>query len=250
MTNRSPSVRLVPPSKPQTIAQSALVAGSLMLLLTWLGAWLFALGPALVLTTSLAIVGLALGMIGLRRAWGGSHHAATPLQQQQRTVVTGTSAWHGAAQSVDAHAPVPLHGKRWSMDVFTTIDAQRFAAVCETWFASAGFETHNETHRTPEGVDIWLHAARLPGPVAVVRCQHLHGKSAGLRELREFHSVIAACKGAHGTFTTTSTYTPEALQFAQENGIDVVDGQSLLRKILTRTRHSQQVLLAVASHGR
>ncbi len=140
--------------------------------------------------------------------------------------------------------------KRWSLDVFANIDAQRFAAVCETWFSWAGFDTRHESHRTHEGVDIWLHAPRLPGPVAIVRCKHAHDKPVGLQDLRDFQSVVSTCKDAHGTFTTTSTYTPEALQFAKENGIEVVDGRGLLRRILTRTRRSQQALLAVAYHGR
>ena len=75
-------------------------------------------------------------------------------------------------------------------------------------------------------------------------------KPIGLQELREFQGVVSSCPHAHGTFTTTSTYTPEALQFARENGIEVVDGRGLLRRILTRTRQSQQALLAVAYHGR
>jgi restriction system protein len=58
--------------------------------------------------------------------------------------------------------------------------------------------------------------------------------------------LMANFKSVHGTYTTTSTYTPEALQFAKENGIDAVDGRGLLRRIQTRTRQRQQALLAVA----
>ena len=83
-----------------------------------------------------------------------------------------------------------------------------------------------------------------------MRCKHAQSKPIGLQELREFQGVVASCKDAHGTFTTTSSFTPEALLFAQENGIEVVDGPGLLRRILTRTRRSQQALLAVAYHGR
>ena len=140
-------------------------------------------------------------------------------------------------------------GQHWSLDVFAAIDTQRFAAVCETWFSWAGFETRSETHRTKQGVDIWLHAAKMPGPVAIVRCTHWLNKPVGLQDMKDFSGLVATCKSARGTFTTTSTYTPEALQFAKENGIDAVDGRSLLRRIQTRTQQSQQALLAVAYHG-
>ena len=89
----------------------------------------------------------------------------------------------------------------------------------------------------------------MPGPVAIVRCKHWLNKPVGLAEMKEFLGLVATFKSAHGTYTTTSTYTPEALQFAKENGIDAVDGRGLLRRIQTRTRKSQQALLAVAYNG-
>ena len=133
--------------------------------------------------------------------------------------------------------------------MFAAIDAQRFAAVCETWFSWAGFDTRSQAHRTNEGVDIWLHAARMPGPVAIVRCKHWLNKPVGLQEMKEFSGLVDTYQSAHGTYTTTSTYTPEALQFAREHGIDAVDGRGLLRRIQTRTRQRQQALLAVAYNG-
>lgn len=139
-----------------------------------------------------------------------------------------------------------LNSKRWSLDVFAAIDSTRFAAVCETWFNWAGFETRAQSHKTDEGVDIWLHAAKIPGPVAIVRCKHWLDRPVGLQDMEEFSGLMQAHSSAHGTFTTTSTYTPEALQFARDHGIDAVDGRGLLRRIQTRTRQSQQALLAVA----
>lgn len=234
----------------QSTLHTGLVAGTLLLIVTWIGAWAFSLRQPVVLAASLAIVMVGLAAIGLRLVFGtnlhpfagsGMRHAAQPGEQPG---ATETVAWLNDAEATN------LQGKRWSLDVFASIDAQRFAAVCETWFSWAGFDTRSESHRTQEGVDIWLHASRLPGPVAIVRCKHAQDKPVGLQELRDFQGVVATCKPAHGTFTTTSTYTPEALQYAKENDIEVVDGRALLRRILTRTRQSQQALLAVAYNGR
>lgn len=243
MSSRPPLPRIALPSPLQSTAQSVLVTASLMLMLTWLGAWVFELQQPLVLATTLAIVILGLLAIGLRMVRADDTRSSSPAQGDTSRRASG---FDGASPD----GPPPLHGKCWSLDVFASIDAQRFATVCETWFSWAGFDTRHEAHRTREGVDIWLHAPRLPGPVAIVRCKHARDKPVGLQELRDFQGVVASCQHAHGTFTTTSTYTPEALQFAKENGIEVVDGRGLLRRILTRTRQSQQALLAVAYHGR
>ncbi len=236
MSSRTHSTMLAVQSPLQSTVHSVLVAASVLLMLTWLTTWAFGLGQAVVLATSLIIVLVGLSAVGLQLAMG--HKSAAPALRQ------------GAATPAKADEHAHLHGKRWSLDVFSNIDAQRFAAVCETWFSWAGFDTRYESHRNHEGVDIWLHASRLPGPVAIVRCKHVLDKQVGLQEMRDFQGVVSSCKSAHGTFTTTSTYTPEALQYARENGIEVVDGRALLRRILTRTRQSQQALLAVAYSGR
>jgi len=227
--------------------QTVLVSGTLLLMLIGLSAWVLGLGQPVVLATTLLVVIVGVAAIGLRLALDGA--AAGPLAPGWKP--SGQTEQVAAQQPLGTTpAAMQLQGKHWSLDVFATIDAQRFAAVCETWFSWAGFDTRHKSHRTQEGVDIWLHAARLPGPVAIVRCKHAQDKPVGLQELRDFQGVMSTCKPAHGTFTTTSTYTPEALQFAKENDIEVVDGRGLLRKIQTRTRQSQQALLAVAYHGK
>ncbi len=208
-------------------------------------------GEAGMVAVLLAIAVVALMAFGFRAAFGNRGNTpATGWQQRAPAVVDrrGQSA-PVLSETENDEFNGTSNGRHWSLDVFAAIDAQRFAAVCETWFSWAGFDTRSQSHRTDEGVDIWLHAAKMPGPVAIVRCKHWLDKPVGLTEMKEFLGLVATFKSAHGTYTTTSTYTPEALQFAKENGIDAVDGRGLLRRIQTRTRQCQQALLAVAYNG-
>lgn len=73
--------------------------------------------------------------------------------------------------------------------------------------------------------------------------------AAQVRELREFYGVMASNKLKRGTFATTSTYTPEALEFARANSIHTLDGAGLLQLISRRTPAQQQELLQVAYEG-
>ena len=212
-----------------------------LMALVWLASQLFDFDDTWVLGVSLALATLGLLAIVTRLVLAGRDYAGDETSLEARTAVADSGA-------IDASSTA-LGGKRWSLDVFAAIDAQRFAAVCETWFSWAGFDTRTHSHRTDGGVDIWLHAARMPGPVAIVRCKHWLNRPVGLQEMKEFLGVVANFQSAHGTYTTTSTYTPEALQFARDNGIDAVDGRGLLRRIQTRTRQRQQDLLAVAYSG-
>lgn len=210
--------------------------------LAWVFGWIAKLNWPVVMAMTAVILIAGIAAAAIRAMpWRRSH---------QQTGLSGPALdGEGAELVASSVFSAPVHGKRWTLDVFQAIDAKRFAAVCETWFSWAGFDTRLEAHRTDEGVDIWLHAAKVPGPVAIVRCKHGLNKPVDMRDMQEFIGVIAPYRSVHGTYTTTSTYTPEALQLAKEHGIDAVDGPGLLRRIQTRTRQRQQALLAVAFSG-
>jgi len=249
MKQHTNTLRAHAPIRPANAFNPALPVTAALLGLIWSCAWWLEIN--LTLTLAVSLVTLVVGLL--------AHGIATALANRDQDKRHALRGQRPVGSRPDSQRPdedgealdqpgfsAQLNGKRWSLDVFEAIDAQRFAAVCETWFAWAGFDTRSEAHRTNEGVDIWLHAAKMPGPVAIVRCKHWLNKPVGLQEMKEFMGVMAPFKSVHGTYTTTSTYTPEALQFAKENGIDAVDGRGLLRRIQTRTRHRQQALLAVA----
>jgi restriction system protein len=158
----------------------------------------------------------------------------------------------------EAVAPAPQaaahRGQRppanaWSARVFEDIEWRRFEALCANLFGQAGFETRAKSHGADGGVDIWLYSANADGPAAVVQCKHWLGKAVGVKEVREFYGVMASHKLQRGTFATSSTFTSDARQFAKDNGISALDGQSLLALISRRTPAQQESLLAIAYEG-
>lgn len=139
--------------------------------------------------------------------------------------------------------------QQWSKAVFNDIEWRRFEAVCERLFAQAGFETKSQSHGADGGVDIWLHSKNADGPVAVVQCKHWLGKPVGVKELREFFGVMASKGLKRGTFATSSTFSPAALEFARDNGINALDVDGLLALIGRRSVQQQKELLAIAYEG-
>jgi restriction system protein len=130
------------------------------------------------------------------------------------------------------------------------IEWRRFEALVEALFAQAGFETRSQSHGADEGIDVWLHSRSDPGtPVSVVQCKHWQGKRVGVDKVRELRGVMAAKNLSRGQFATTSTFTEDAIAFAKENGINLLDVQGLLALIATRTKVQQDALLAVALEG-
>ena len=130
------------------------------------------------------------------------------------------------------------------------IEWRRFEALIEALFRQAGFETKSESHGADQGVDVWLYSRNKPGaPVSIVQCKHWSGKRVGVDKIRELRGVMAAHDVWRGQFATTSTFTPDAITFARDNGINLLDVDGLLALIRKRTVEQQDALLDVALQG-
>jgi restriction system protein len=155
-------------------------------------------------------------------------------------------AWPRPIQRDDPAVP-PWRAGRWTPEVLAAMHARQFQALCKALFAPTGAEVL-ALPREPEGVlDLRLYSQRERTPVTVVRCMHHPGTPVDVPELRDFLAEIAAQRLAHGTFATSSSFTPEALDFASDSGFSALDGGSLLAMIERRTPQQQRALLAAAS---
>jgi restriction system protein len=137
----------------------------------------------------------------------------------------------------------------WNKEVFADIEWRRFEAVCESLFAQSGFKTKSQSHGADGGVDVWMYSAHAEGPVSIAQCKHFRSKEVDVKLIREFFGVMSSHKLQRGTFVTTSTFTPDAQKFANENGINALDGDKLLKLITTRTPEQQKELLDIAYEG-
>lgn len=144
-----------------------------------------------------------------------------------------------------AATPVHQREQAWSPRVLTSMHWQRFEALCEAFFSQVGFATHARSHGEQGGVDLWLQSTRMDAP-RIVQCKHRPSKPVGLKDLRDFSGLMRANQLRHGSYVTSSTFTPDALAFAKEHGIQAQDGAALLKLIALRTTEQQAELLAVA----
>jgi restriction system protein len=139
---------------------------------------------------------------------------------------------------------------RWSAAVFDLIEWRRFEAVVERLFQQAGFETRSRSHGADQGIDIWLYSRSQPGsPVSLVQCKHWTGRRVGVDKIRELRGVMASRSVSRGQFATTSVFTDDAIAFARDNGVNLLDVNRLLELIAKRDPGEQAQLLDVALEG-
>ena len=207
-----------------------------------------ALGKAFAPLTPVGLLMLAAGalLMWLSRRHGqagGREVGAEAAELSRRPVRRATTP-----ESPDVIGP--SRPQTWGKAVFDVIEWRRFEAVVERLFQQAGFETQSQSHGADEGVDVWLYSRHQPGePVSLVQCKHWQGKRVGVDKIRELRGVMAARNVKRGQFATTSTFTPDAITFACENGVNLLDVDGLLSLIEKRTPDEQAELLAVALEG-
>ncbi len=138
---------------------------------------------------------------------------------------------------------------QWGPEVYRAIEWRRFAAVCETLFTQTGFATRLALRGADIGCDIALYSRKGGTLLALVRSHQSLDQPIPLNALRHLHQKMAVYPGTYGVYATTATLQPDALQFAQEHGIHVLEGASLLKLIAARSPDQQQALLDVAYQG-
>lgn len=181
----------------------------------------------------------------------GAEVTLKPVRRRQGSSSADRAAADRPTQHVALRSSQHQFGApTWSAAIFAVIEWRRFEAVVEALFAQAGFETKTQSHGADEGIDIWLYSRHQPGvPVSLVQCKHWQGKRVGVDKVRELRGVMAAKNVSRGQFATTSTFTEEAMTFAKDNGINLLDVQGLLALIATRCEDQRHDLLAVALEG-
>lgn len=76
------------------------------------------------------------------------------------------------------------------------------------------------------GIDL---IARKNGETVLVQCKHWRARRVGVRVARELFGLVKAQGAANGVLVTSGTFTPEALEFAKQTHLDLVDGEGLVR---------------------
>jgi len=243
-----------------TIATRLMAGGTLLTLLPWAMAGSSG-EQTLEMAAPLGWLLLAVGVIVLlRRPWRRPPKQTHPNIGTREVVAgpansaTGTSAAAPTVSTMPTMPTVPTMPttpsmpRRLDAGILRRIDCRRFEAVVEALFARTGFETRSQPHGPDGGVDVWLYSRGVGGtPASMVQCKHRVDKRIVLDQLHELKTVMASRGVRRGHFATTSPFAPDAIAFARNNGIQLLDISGLLQMIARLPEADQQALLAAAT---
>jgi hypothetical protein len=128
------------------------------------------------------------------------------------------------------------YDQRGTLRDLQTMDPVAFEHYIGYLFALEGYIPEYTARTGDEGIDIRLYPKNRLGvhshgsPVALVQCKrYADGHAVGSPELQQFSGALRHELAHQGYFVTTSAFTPAARKWAEEEGIQLLDGLDLLK---------------------
>ncbi len=131
-----------------------------------------------------------------------------------------------AARLMDAFAGAPAGNTVAGTHQPPTMTWREFETLVAEIYRKQGFQVA-ETNPGPDGgVDLVL---RRGSDVYFVQCKHWQAQLVSVKVVRELKGVIAQAGVKGGAVVTSGRFTVDAVEFAQQASIELLDGERLLR---------------------
>ena len=142
-----------------------------------------------------------------------------------------------------------LDTRKWTPELLKQLEWRRFEELCAAYYETLGFKTRIAHSGTEEGVDIHLSAAGSESASIIVQCRAWNAYRVGVKAVRELRGAMSAAKLGEGVLVTSGRFTQEAVDLAQKESIQLLDGAGLLGKIAALPPEKAITLLKFATQG-
>lgn len=131
-----------------------------------------------------------------------------------------------------------------SLDELKSLSWREFELLVAETYRSEGFSVTEMGGNAPDG-GIDLTATTPSGELYLIQCKHYQSAKVGVKIVREMLGVLSKEGASKAVVIATGEYTKDAVQFAQGQPVELVDGRSLLTRIQaynTRSTHTDEAV--------
>jgi restriction system protein len=125
----------------------------------------------------------------------------------------------------------PWDGKKsqvsWNLTLLNELEWKRFEEVVSEYYTLLGYRSEVTRMGADGGVDVILYQQGVETPAIIVQCKSWSQK-VGVKAIRELFGVMAADQIGYGVFATTSSYTQEAIDWADGKRLQLLSGEDLV----------------------
>ncbi|MEN6371535.1 MAG: restriction endonuclease [Armatimonadota bacterium] len=134
-----------------------------------------------------------------------------------------------------------LLAKQTGLDTIKDLSWREFEELVAAVFRKQGYGAIMTGSGADGGIDIVLSRG---GEQTLVQCKHWRSSKVGVALIRELHGLTHSkmYQGSKGIFVTFGRYTSDAVVFAKENGVKLIDGRTLaemIRSVQTKNQSTQ-----------
>lgn len=137
----------------------------------------------------------------------------------------------------------------WSLDALQQLEWKRFEMLCVWYYEAMGFTVETVPQGADGGVDATLHMKGKSDPVALVQCK-AWSAPVKVAPVRALGGVMHAKKVKRGIFWSLTGFIGKPVQdYAEEAGIQLLDGASIVERIRALDAGKRDELLTRAFEG-
>jgi restriction system protein len=157
--------------------------------------------------------------------------------------------WGNGYPKSDSAAPDAAPYSQWTLEALKALEWKRVELLCARYYEAMGFKSETIRCGADGGIDVKLFRIDPSKPIAIIQCKAWNSSQVGVAPVRELLGVLTSEKVARGIFLTTSTFTKDAVAFAEANPIQLLDGPGFLKKLQDLPEAAQVALLKFAFDG-
>ena len=146
------------------------------------------------------------------------------------------------------YKPVKQNTVVWSNDFVLSLEWKRYEEVCCELLKVKGYNAETTGIGADGGIDIVVKNDNGL-VVSIAQCKAFGKKPIGVALIRELFGVMASEKVANGLFFTTSTFSNDAMEFAKNKPIKLIDLRKFVNTINALNSDRQEWLYKVATQA-
>jgi len=136
---------------------------------------------------------------------------------------------------------------KWDKTFLKSLEWKRFEEVCMEYLRIKNCNANVTGIGADGGIDIKI-ADKNGRILAIGQCKAWN-KPVGVSLIREFYGVMASEQIKHGIFFTTSIYSQDAIEFARNKSLQLINGDEFIRLINGLNEENKRKIDEIATEG-
>lgn len=139
--------------------------------------------------------------------------------------------------------------REWDLVLLQKLEWKRFEELTVAYAQSKSLYCIPTRHGADGGVDMYVSKSEEKKPFAVIQCKAWHTRNVGVKPVRELLGVVTSEGVSKGIFMSSGPFTREAVEFAREQPLELIDGAEFISRIKKLPEADRQKLFSLATAG-